>query len=298
MYKIYLLICIFLLGACGNRNESKTPNSNQEASPSLIINSNKLKDLNLNELRLLRNEIFARKGYIFKAADLQEYFAQQQWYTPLYQSVDSLLTPTDLQNIERIEAVESELRKRIIPLSVSELNEYKRFIESNPEWNVIPVLENVISLFRNKPVDTSFFITGHIRGYHLPMDTIWSRVFYYDGKVTVNSEWKVDGTSLWSSSIDYPSQNLFDEMQNPPTNLLWYHFAAGIVLGTPSIAKYPNSGVAFTDIGANDCDNRQHIKEYFSNIESDLVVFNTLHYATVYYKWYALEERFVEYSLP
>ncbi|MGO4888809.1 YARHG domain-containing protein [Anaerobacillus sp. MEB173] len=35
-----------------------------------------------NELRIARNEIFARHGYIFQSKDLQHYFNNQQWYTP------------------------------------------------------------------------------------------------------------------------------------------------------------------------------------------------------------------------
>lgn len=39
-----------------------------------------LKNRNETELRLMRNEIFAQYGYIFKSTDLQEYFSKKEWY--------------------------------------------------------------------------------------------------------------------------------------------------------------------------------------------------------------------------
>ncbi|MFL0075572.1 YARHG domain-containing protein [Tenacibaculum maritimum] len=34
------------------------------------------------ELRLIRNEIFARKGYVFKSEDLNTYYKTKSWYKP------------------------------------------------------------------------------------------------------------------------------------------------------------------------------------------------------------------------
>jgi len=43
-------------------------------------------ELSDSDLRLARNEIFARHGRIFTANDLQRYFADKSWYTPQYTS--------------------------------------------------------------------------------------------------------------------------------------------------------------------------------------------------------------------
>lgn len=40
--------------------------------------------LSKEELRLARNEIFARYGYVFQSEDLQEYFSSKSWYIPDY----------------------------------------------------------------------------------------------------------------------------------------------------------------------------------------------------------------------
>ena len=39
--------------------------------------------LDIDTLRILRNEIFARHGYQFKSNYLQEYFSKFEWYLPV-----------------------------------------------------------------------------------------------------------------------------------------------------------------------------------------------------------------------
>lgn len=55
-----------------------------------------------NELRIMRNEIFARHGYRFKTADLKEYFEKQYWYTAKYDDVSNMLTDIERANIKLI----------------------------------------------------------------------------------------------------------------------------------------------------------------------------------------------------
>ena len=44
------------------------------------------------ELKIMRNEIFARYGYVFKTKDMKEYFGSQPWYRPSVADVTSKLT--------------------------------------------------------------------------------------------------------------------------------------------------------------------------------------------------------------
>lgn len=55
-----------------------------------------LSGLSKEELRIARNEIYARHGYIFKSADLREYFKSKSWY----QEVFSSTTQFDLNEYE------------------------------------------------------------------------------------------------------------------------------------------------------------------------------------------------------
>ncbi len=64
----------------------------------------------MNQLRLMRNEIFARYGYIFKSDDLKEYFSKKIWYAPEHETVDHLLTEIDKGNIKRILHFENSLK--------------------------------------------------------------------------------------------------------------------------------------------------------------------------------------------
>jgi len=54
------------------------------------------------ELRIMRNEIFAAHDYIFNSEDLARHFDKEPWYTPLYLNVDDKLTDIDKYNISLI----------------------------------------------------------------------------------------------------------------------------------------------------------------------------------------------------
>jgi hypothetical protein len=58
--------------------------------------------LSTDELQLLLNHVFARKGYIFRDKQLAAYFQQFTWYRPLLANVEHLLTATDKNNLDLI----------------------------------------------------------------------------------------------------------------------------------------------------------------------------------------------------
>ncbi len=60
----------------------------------------------VEDLRVLRNEIYARRGRVFKDAALQKYFAAQPWYQPNPDFKDDMLTETESQNLAIIKEVE------------------------------------------------------------------------------------------------------------------------------------------------------------------------------------------------
>lgn len=59
------------------------------------------------ELRLMRNYIFARRGYIFESEDLKEYFEQFSWYVPLYYDVTPRLSDIEKYNVSFIKEWET-----------------------------------------------------------------------------------------------------------------------------------------------------------------------------------------------
>ncbi|MEP6925905.1 MAG: YARHG domain-containing protein [Pyrinomonadaceae bacterium] len=58
------------------------------------------------DLRLLRNEIYARHGRIFKTKVLNDYFSEQSWYKPDPSYSDSMLTAIESENLKAIKEAE------------------------------------------------------------------------------------------------------------------------------------------------------------------------------------------------
>jgi len=78
-----------------------------------LVTEAMLRGLSLHELRLLRNEIYARRGRIFKTLWIQQYFGGQMWYDPKEDFKDEDITGTDKTNIETIVALETKLHNSI-----------------------------------------------------------------------------------------------------------------------------------------------------------------------------------------
>ncbi len=74
-----------------------------------LISAQMLHGLSLNELRLLRNEIYARHGRQFQAPWLSQYFYSQAWYQPSDSFQDENLSGPDKQNVETIVAYEQKI---------------------------------------------------------------------------------------------------------------------------------------------------------------------------------------------
>jgi hypothetical protein len=77
-------------GATNGKNSTEKmggERSNLSSSEYLLADSDKkvlseedIAALSKKQLRLARNEIYARHGYVFNSADLQKYFSSKSWY--------------------------------------------------------------------------------------------------------------------------------------------------------------------------------------------------------------------------
>jgi hypothetical protein len=72
-----------------------------------------LRGLSLHELRLLRNEVYARHGRMFRAEWLQQYFFLQPWYTPDENFKDEELSGNDKLNVETIVKYENQIHQEL-----------------------------------------------------------------------------------------------------------------------------------------------------------------------------------------
>lgn len=66
--------------------------------------------LSIEDLDIMRNEIFAEFGYKFSTAKWQDYFGQFAWYRPAFDNIDDQLSETDKANIKTI----LELKERML----------------------------------------------------------------------------------------------------------------------------------------------------------------------------------------
>ncbi|MGH9880214.1 MAG: YARHG domain-containing protein, partial [Pyrinomonadaceae bacterium] len=65
-----------------------------------LVSEPMLRGLSLYELRLLRNEVYARHGRSFRSPWLSQYFFSQPWYASDDKFKDELLSGSDKQNVE------------------------------------------------------------------------------------------------------------------------------------------------------------------------------------------------------
>ena len=77
-----------------------------EATTKFLYKSD-LEKMSILELKYMRNEIFARYGYIFRAGGkIDEHFKATNWYRPQHKNVDGFLTPIEKKNVELIQSLE------------------------------------------------------------------------------------------------------------------------------------------------------------------------------------------------
>lgn len=87
------------------RQVSNTKGEFPQASERLLRSSD-LEYMTFQDLAIMRNEIFARHGYIFKTEHIRDHFSRQPWYKPRFDDVTSMLTQIEKQNIELIKSFE------------------------------------------------------------------------------------------------------------------------------------------------------------------------------------------------
>ena len=106
----------------GNATVSVAAEQNEDyifpESNSRKLDENEIKALSQEEMRLARNEIYARHGRIFNDEALKEYFSQKPWYTPTLSADDmdamgdEIFNEYEYYNKNLIAEIEEELGYR------------------------------------------------------------------------------------------------------------------------------------------------------------------------------------------
>lgn len=147
---------VLAMSSCGNENK-ETLSTVSAITPEAIFNVDLKQDLgkkSLQELRLLRNTLYARQGYCFMQADLRGYFSGHM------KGYDSIME-------ERFWDEESE-KKSIAPISLSkEEAEFIKRIEAlevekkksnyvERDGHKIGNIQNIVNLFQFKSLSNDF----------------------------------------------------------------------------------------------------------------------------------------------
>lgn len=89
-----------------NKNTPSYNTGNYPQASERYLASSELYGLSQWDLKIMRNEIFARHGYIFQTDEMRNYFSGKSWYNPRYYDVNDMLTKVEKENITLIKSFE------------------------------------------------------------------------------------------------------------------------------------------------------------------------------------------------
>ncbi len=112
---------------------------NCENCDTKIYTEKDIRSLSLLELKILRNEIFARHNAQFENDRLNKYFSKYSWYKPIVAINQVKLNNTELRNIQLFKKreQEKEKNKKII---IQELKKIKKAVINNDTLTIKSVL--------------------------------------------------------------------------------------------------------------------------------------------------------------
>lgn len=79
----------------------------------VLLKEEQLKGVGFNDLRLMQNEFFARRGKKFTIAAYKQAFEWQPWYKPLKDQKKVKLNATEEANVKLLQAYEAKMREKI-----------------------------------------------------------------------------------------------------------------------------------------------------------------------------------------
>ncbi len=100
---VLLLVCII------NTTQAQEPAGQFPFTSVRPVTPEDIEGKTLADLKIMRNEIFARHGHTFKSEDLRKHFESQTWYSATLADASSLLTPLEKQNVDFIKKWETRI---------------------------------------------------------------------------------------------------------------------------------------------------------------------------------------------
>lgn len=129
--------------------------------------------LSSDELRLARNEIFARHGRMYESEDLREYFYAQPWYEPLYTAeefdpyMEEILNQYEKANVETIKELENGDEERALyTVTVDAPDNYVNLREGpGTDYGIIMEIRNGVVLNIYDERERGRWLLTEYRGY-------------------------------------------------------------------------------------------------------------------------------------
>lgn len=95
----------------------------------VLLKEEQLKGVSFNDLRLMQNEFFARRGKKFTVAAYKQAFEWQDWYKPLKDQKKVKLNATEEANVKLLQAYEAKMREKITTEALPEEFFYGMYLE-------------------------------------------------------------------------------------------------------------------------------------------------------------------------
>jgi len=92
---------------CEAQQDALTNANWEDVVTNTLLNTPYLMYIPREQLRLMRNEILARHGYVFKSKDLRDYFSKKWWYKPGKNNGAIKLNIIEQTNVELIKSEEA-----------------------------------------------------------------------------------------------------------------------------------------------------------------------------------------------
>lgn len=123
----YIIVLFFSILCLEGKSQTLKDCSNCSTQ---VVKEEQIKDLNIDEIRFLTNDLFARKGYKFKSADVDNYYSDKGWYKPVTDNHKIVFNDIEKQNIKLFQDKATEIKKEREEL-ITELKKFKSVLLAN-----------------------------------------------------------------------------------------------------------------------------------------------------------------------
>lgn len=163
------------------------------------ITFSEIESLSPDEVNLLKNEIYARKGYQFESSRLDDYFSSQPWFVPAKSNEDVELSKTERLNVKMLSEREKELEMNRGML-LKQLEEMKNLVLQNdtaslrifygwkPDFSLESVEWMATTMRLVQPKEINFY--KHQGMYEVAIDNGYKIVYHSitinEGRILVN----------------------------------------------------------------------------------------------------------------